>query len=90
MRLDKYLKIAQILKRRTVSNSIAKQNKVTVNGKTAKAAHQIKIGDLITIQFGNRLLTVKVLSTQAPKPKSDELLYEVVESATVIKDNENT
>jgi len=86
MRLDKYLKIAQILKRRTVGNSIAKQNKVTVNGKIAKAAHQVKIGDLITIQFGNRLLTIKVLSTMTPKPKSDELLYEVVESSTVIKD----
>jgi len=83
MRLDKYLKVAQILKRRTVSNSIAKKEKVTVNGKIAKPAHQVKIGDTITIQFGNRLLTIKVLSTQQPKPKSDELLYEVVDNSTI-------
>ena len=78
MRLDKYLKVAKILKRRTTSNAAIKQEKVFVNGKIAKPAHQLKFNDLITIQFGNRVMTLRVLSTFLPKPKSQELMYEIV------------
>jgi len=88
MRLDKYLKVARILKRRTVSNSVAKQEKVLVNSKIAKPALQVKPGDLITIQFGNRVMSIKVLSIDMPKGKSDELMYEIVEVQYTKKDNE--
>ena len=79
MRLDKYLKVARILKRRTVSKAASLQGRILVNGKVAKPAHPVKPGDLITLQFGNRLLTVKVLNAATTKPGNDELLYEVVE-----------
>ena len=81
MRLDKYLKAAKLFKRRTVSNAIAKQKKIEVNGRIAKPAQLIKIGDLITIRFANRLLTVKVLSLNHQRGSDAELMYEVVEAA---------
>ena len=80
MRLDKYLKVAKILKRRSVSNTAAKENKILVNGKTAKPAKDIKVGDLLTIRFGNRLMTFEVLNCDLPKGKSEELLYAIKES----------
>ena len=80
MRLDKYLKAARILKRRTVSNAVAKQNKVLVNGKLAKPAKEIAVDDLITIHFGNRRLTVRVLSVTPAKAASEELMYEIKET----------
>jgi len=86
IRLDKYLKIARILKRRTVSNAIAKQEKILVNNRVAKPAQRIKPQDLITIQFGNRTMTIRVLSIDVVKNHSDELLYEVVD--VIYKKNE--
>ena len=80
MRLDKYLKVARIIKKRTTGNTIAKQEKVLVNGKIAKPGQQLKYGDIISIHFANRLLSVRVLSTFLPKPKSEELMYEVIAS----------
>ena len=80
MRLDKYLKLARILKRRTISNEIAKQSKVMVNGKVAKPATQVKPTDIITIQFGNRILTIRVLSITITKDKQGDLMYEIIES----------
>lgn len=79
MRLDKYLKVTRILKRRTVSKAASLQGRILVNQKVAKPARQVKPGDLITLHFGSRLLTVKVISVETPKPGSDELLYEIVE-----------
>ena len=78
MRLDKFLKVSRIIKRRTTGNAIAKQEKVLVNGKIAKPSHQLKINDLVIIQFGTRQLTIRVLSTFMPKASDAELMYEVV------------
>jgi len=80
MRLDKYLKVARILKRRTTSNMAAKQEKVMVNGKIAKPAQAVKVNDLITIRFGNRIMTIRVLSITISKGYSDELMYQIVET----------
>lgn len=87
MRLDKYLKTARIIKRRSMGNALAKADLITVNKKIAKASLQLKPEDIISVRFGHRLLTIKVLSTQAPKSKSDELMYEIIES--VILEDEN-
>ena len=62
MRLDKYLKVARLIKRRTVANDACDGDRVTVNGKEAKASYQVKVGDVIGITFGNRNLRVKVLA----------------------------
>ena len=62
MRLDKYLKVSRLIKRRTVANEACRGGRVTVNGKTAKAGTNVKPGDEIRIQFGNREVAVEVLA----------------------------
>ena len=62
MRLDKYLKASRLIKRRTVANEACSGGRVTVNGKTAKAGTNVKPGDEIRIQFGNREVAVEVLA----------------------------
>jgi len=80
MRLDKYLKTARILKRRTVSKDLADHQRVYVNGKVAKPSTDVKEGDLITVLFGYRELTVRVLQLQKQANKNDAaLMFEVVE-----------
>lgn len=62
MRLDKYLKVSRLIKRRTVANEACSGGRVTINGKTAKAGTNVKPGDEIRIQFGNREVAVEVLA----------------------------
>ena len=62
MRLDKYLKITRLIKRRTVANEACDGGRILVNGKVARASYAVKEGDLIEIQMGNKPLKVKVLS----------------------------
>jgi ribosomal 50S subunit-recycling heat shock protein len=60
MRLDKYLKVSRLIKRRTVANDACDAGRVTINGRTAKASVDVKAGDIIEIEFGNRTVKVKV------------------------------
>ena len=77
MRLDKYLKVARLIKRRTVANEACDSERVTVNGKEAKAAYQVKVGDIIGISFGGRSLRVRVLDIPEFATKAGAaLLYE--------------
>lgn len=62
MRLDKYLKVSRLIKRRTVANEACDNERVTVNGKVARASYEVKEGDVIAIRFGQRTLTVEVVS----------------------------
>ena len=62
MRLDKYLKVSRLIKRRTVANAACDSERVVVNGREAKASYQVKIGDVIEIAFGQRTLRVEVVS----------------------------
>ena len=62
MRLDKYLKVSRIIKRRTVANDAADAGRVTVNGKPAKASYEVKVGDVIEIRFGEKLSRYEVLN----------------------------
>ena len=63
MRLDKYLKVSRIIKRRTVSNDACDAGRVQVNGKQQKAGYQVKIGDIIEITFGEKVHKFKILLT---------------------------
>lgn len=88
MRLDKYLKTARILKRRTVSKELADNDRVYVNGKVAKPSTDVKIGDLIKVVFGYRELTVRVLMMQKQVSKNDAaLMFEVVEEKLIKKED---
>ena len=64
MRLDKYLKVSRLIKRRTVANEACDAGRVTINGRVAKASAEVKQGDVIAISFGNREVKVEVLDVQ--------------------------
>ena len=64
MRLDKYLKVSRLIKRRTVANEACDGERVSVNGKVARASYEVKVGDVIEIAFGNRSVRAEVLSIQ--------------------------
>ena len=79
MRLDKYLKVSRIIKRRTVANEACDAAHVTVNGKPAKASYDVKEGDVLEITFGQRTLKVRVLDVKEFTAKADAAsLYEVL------------
>ena len=69
MRLDKFLKVSRLIKRRTVANEACDAGRVLVNGKTAKASVKVKPGDVIEIQFGTRTVKVEVLDLQETTKK---------------------
>ena len=71
MRLDKYLKISRLIKRRTVANEACDAGRVLVNGKTAKASFDVKAGDVIEIQFGTKSVKVEVLDVQETVKKDE-------------------
>ena len=71
MRLDKYLKVSRLIKRRTVANEACDIARVTVNGRPAKASYDVKVGDKLTIQFGQRTLNVEVLQVAEAVRKDD-------------------
>lgn len=75
MRLDKFLKVSRLIKRRTVANEACDAGRVLVNGKTAKASLNVKEGDVIEIQFGTRAVKAEVLDVQetAKKDEAKEL-----------------
>lgn len=78
MRLDKYLKVSRLIKRRTVANEACDSGRVSVNGKVARASYDVKVGDEITIDFGARPLTVTVLEVKDSAFKDDaRQMYEV-------------
>lgn len=62
MRLDKYLKVTRLIKRRTVANDACDAEKIVVNGKVARASYDVKVGDIIEINMGNKPLKVKVIN----------------------------
>ena len=81
MRLDKFLKVSRIIKRRTVANEACDASHVTVNGRPAKASYEVKVDDEIEITFGARRVRVKVRSIVDSTKKADAgEMYEVLES----------
>ncbi len=80
MRLDKYLKVARIIKRRTVAGEACKGDRVLVNGKEAKPAKEVKVGDILTILFGDKEYKVEVLAVPSGNVKKEGAgeLYKVL------------
>ncbi len=71
MRLDKYLKVSRLIKRRSVANDACDAERVSVNGRQVKASYQVKIGDVIEVAFGQRKLKVEVLSVNETVKKEE-------------------
>lgn len=80
MRLDKFLKVSRILKRRSVACEAASSGKIDVNGKSAKPAHQLKVGDVITIHFATSKMSFQVLDLKETVKKDEaQFLYKLLE-----------
>ena len=80
MRLDKYLKVSRVIKRRTLANEVADAGRVLVNGKPAKASYTVKVGDIIEVTFGNSPVKIRVLSDVEQKGKDvAREMFEVIE-----------
>ena len=80
MRLDKFLKIARIIKRRTVANEACDAGRVAANGKVARASYDVKVGDVIEIAFGTRTVKVQVTAVAETVKKDDAAsLYKIIE-----------
>ena len=89
MRLDKYLKVARILKRRTVSKELAANQRVTINGKIAKPSTEVKVGDEVEVTYGERILKVRILAISDYVRKNEASnMYEVIEERYVQEDLE--
>lgn len=79
MRIDKYLKVSRLIKRRTVANEACDAGRISVNGKPVKASYDVKIGDEICIAFGSREMKVRVTSIAESQKKEDAAsMYEVL------------
>jgi ribosomal 50S subunit-recycling heat shock protein len=78
MRLDKYLKVSRLIKRRTVAKNASDGERVLVNDKIAKPSQALKENDIITIHFGLKVVTVKVTTLIPPKRIDDYLMYELI------------
>ncbi len=80
MGLDKFLKVSRIIKRRTIANEACDGGRVSVGGKTARASYDVKVGDIIEINFGTRNVKIEVLRVQETVKKEDsENLYRIIE-----------
>lgn len=80
MRLDKYLKVSRLIKRRTVASDACSAARVSVNGKVAKPAHDVKVGDILEISLGNAPLKVEVIRIAEHSQKADaDSMYRVIE-----------
>ena len=80
MRLDKYLKISRIIKRRTVANEACDAGRVSVNGKPVRASYSVKEGDILEIAFGNRIVKAQVLSVAEHARKEEaSLMYKILD-----------
>ncbi len=79
MRLDKYLKISRIIKRRTVANEACDAGRVTVNGKTARASYDVKVGDVIEIAMGTHPIKAEIVSINEYAKKDEaSLMYKII------------
>ncbi|SDK60436.1 RNA-binding S4 domain-containing protein [Sediminibacillus albus] len=84
MRLDKFLKISRLIKRRTLAKEVADQGRITINGNQAKASSNVAVGDELTIQFGQKLLTIQIESLREIVKKDEAAsLYTVKKEEAV-------
>ena len=79
MRLDKFLKVSRLIKRRTVANEACDSSRVLVNGRIAKPSYDVKVGDELTVCFGSKSITVRVLDLRETTKKAEAIgMYEIV------------
>ncbi|MEC1641147.1 RNA-binding S4 domain-containing protein [Schinkia azotoformans] len=91
MRLDKFLKVSRLIKRRTLAKEVADQGRISINGVQAKASSTVKVGDELTIRFGQKLVTVKIDAIKDTTKKEDATsMYTVVKEEKIQNKYEET
>ncbi|AKG75139.1 RNA-binding S4 domain-containing protein [Salinicoccus halodurans] len=89
MRLDKFLKVSRVIKRRTLAKELSDEGRVKVNGKVAKAGADLSAGDEVEIRFGRKILTFEVLQLEAHAKKEDaERMYKVIKEEKIEQDTD--
>ncbi|AIE58586.1 RNA-binding S4 domain-containing protein [Bacillus methanolicus] len=84
MRLDKFLKVSRLIKRRTLAKEVSDQGRITINGQQAKASSTVKEGDELTIRFGQKIVTVKVEKLQETSRKEEAAeMYSVIKEERI-------
>lgn len=79
MRLDKYLKVSRVIKRRTIANEACDTGRVSINDRVAKAGTQVKVGDVVKVTFGDKTFSFRILSVAESVKKQDTgLMYEIL------------
>lgn len=79
MRLDKFLKVSRVIKRRTIANEACDTGRVSINDRVAKAGTQVKVGDVVKVTFGDKTFSFKILSVAETVKKQDTgLMYEII------------
>lgn len=87
MRLDKFLKLSRLIKRRTVAKDVSDQGRVYLNGREAKASSAVKLGDELTIRYGNRSVTVRVEAlTESPRKEEASQMYTILREESASPD----
>ena len=87
MRLDKFLKVSRLIKRRTVAKEVADQGRIKINDTVAKSSSTVKIGDTLEIRFGNRIMTVEILDIRDTTKKNEAVeLYKIISEDRIEKD----
>lgn len=82
MRLDKFLKVSRIFKRRTVAKEVAKNGRVEINGRTAKPGTELKLDDVLKISYGQKTIVVKIIKLASYMKKEDaDSMYEIIEES---------
>ena len=90
MRVDKFLKISRILKIRKISKELALHQRIKINDRIVKPSHEVKIGDILEVQYGSRILDVRILSIQEKVKKETAMeMYEVVFEKRLSLDEED-
>lgn len=86
MRLDKFLKLSRLIKRRTLAKEVADQGRITINDKVAKAASRIKVGDVLAIRFGQKIVTVRIeLLKEIVRKDESAAMYEILKEERLEK-----
>lgn len=87
MRLDKFLKVSRVIKRRTLAKEVSDEGRVTINDYTAKAGTVLNVGDIVKIRFGNKIVTLEVLMLESHARKEDaEKMYRIISEERIEND----
>ncbi len=84
MRVDKFLKVSRVIKRRTLAKEVADNGRVSVNGKIAKSSTKLEVGDVVAIQFGNKLVEIKVKEiVDSTKKENAQNMFEILQETYI-------